>query len=74
MCSLRQDYDVAVLDEIQMIGDPERGHAWTRCVSLCPSSFVFVLDPHTIFADFPFVGPFAPIYLFLHAPSHSPLL
>ncbi|TFJ82406.1 hypothetical protein NSK_006315 [Nannochloropsis salina CCMP1776] len=32
MCSLRQDYDVAVLDEIQMIGDPERGHAWTRAL------------------------------------------
>ena len=25
-------YDVAVLDEIQMIGDPERGGAWTKAV------------------------------------------
>ncbi|KAM3569315.1 hypothetical protein VYU27_008589 [Nannochloropsis oceanica] len=32
MCNLHQDYDVAVVDEIQMIGDPERGHAWTRAL------------------------------------------
>lgn len=29
-----QTYDVAVIDEIQMIGDSERGHAWTRCVRM----------------------------------------
>lgn len=29
MLSLRKIYDVAVIDEIQMIGDPERGSSWT---------------------------------------------
>ena len=29
-----QTYDVAVIDDIQMIGDNERGHAWTRCVRM----------------------------------------
>jgi len=38
MCNLHQDYDVAVVDEIQMIGDPERGHAWTRYVPSFPPS------------------------------------
>jgi ATP-dependent RNA helicase SUPV3L1/SUV3 len=27
---LHRVYDVAVVDEIQMIGDMTRGHAWTR--------------------------------------------
>ncbi|KAL3863039.1 hypothetical protein ACJMK2_004821 [Sinanodonta woodiana] len=30
MCSVTTPYDVAVLDEIQMIKDPQRGWAWTR--------------------------------------------
>ena len=29
MCNLTEKYDVAVIDEIQMISDPERGYAWT---------------------------------------------
>jgi ATP-dependent RNA helicase SUPV3L1/SUV3 len=32
MLNLRDVYDVAVIDEIQMIGDPDRGRAWTRAV------------------------------------------
>jgi ATP-dependent RNA helicase SUPV3L1/SUV3 len=28
--NLEKTYDVAVVDEIQMIGDIERGHVWTR--------------------------------------------
>lgn len=28
MVSLAQEYDVAVIDEIQMISDRERGYAW----------------------------------------------
>jgi len=28
MLSMTRQYDVAVIDEIQMIADPERGHAW----------------------------------------------
>jgi ATP-dependent RNA helicase SUPV3L1/SUV3 len=30
MCSLQREYDVAVIDEIQMIKDGQRGWAWTR--------------------------------------------
>jgi ATP-dependent RNA helicase SUPV3L1/SUV3 len=30
MVSTIKEYDVAVIDEIQMIGDRERGHAWTK--------------------------------------------
>ncbi|MGL6174741.1 MAG: helicase-related protein [Cellulosilyticaceae bacterium] len=30
--NLEQIYDVAIIDEIQMIGDPQRGAAWTRAL------------------------------------------
>lgn len=30
--NLREEYDVAVIDEIQMIGDSQRGAAWTRAL------------------------------------------
>ncbi|MCI9121872.1 MAG: hypothetical protein HFG00_10190 [Oscillibacter sp.] len=29
---LRQHYEVAVIDECQMIADPQRGYAWTRAI------------------------------------------
>lgn len=32
MASLTTQYDVAVIDEIQMVKDPQRGYAWTRAV------------------------------------------
>lgn len=32
MVSLSTKYEVAVIDEIQMISDPDRGHAWTRAL------------------------------------------
>ncbi|XP_070608287.1 ATP-dependent RNA helicase SUPV3L1, mitochondrial isoform X2 [Erythrolamprus reginae] len=36
MCSVNTPYDVAVIDEIQMIRDPSRGWAWTRALlGLC---------------------------------------
>uniref|UniRef100_A0A4X2L514 ATP-dependent RNA helicase SUPV3L1, mitochondrial n=1 Tax=Vombatus ursinus TaxID=29139 RepID=A0A4X2L514_VOMUR len=36
MCSVTSPYDVAVIDEIQMIKDPARGWAWTRALlGLC---------------------------------------
>uniref|UniRef100_A0A8C6VTQ8 ATP-dependent RNA helicase SUPV3L1, mitochondrial n=1 Tax=Naja naja TaxID=35670 RepID=A0A8C6VTQ8_NAJNA len=36
MCSVNTPYDVAVIDEIQMIKDPSRGWAWTRALlGLC---------------------------------------
>ena len=30
--NLRQRYEVAVIDECQMIADPQRGYAWTRAI------------------------------------------
>ncbi|XP_008290691.1 ATP-dependent RNA helicase SUPV3L1, mitochondrial isoform X2 [Stegastes partitus] len=36
MCSVNTPYEVAVIDEIQMIKDPSRGWAWTRALlGLC---------------------------------------
>ncbi|XP_063290283.1 ATP-dependent RNA helicase SUPV3L1, mitochondrial [Pelobates fuscus] len=36
MCSVNAPYEVAVIDEIQMIRDPSRGWAWTRALlGLC---------------------------------------
>lgn len=32
MVSLRQEYDIAVIDEAQMISDPFRGHVWSRLI------------------------------------------
>ncbi|XP_043696249.1 DExH-box ATP-dependent RNA helicase DExH18, mitochondrial-like [Telopea speciosissima] len=32
MVSTEESYDVAVIDEIQMMGDPCRGYAWTRAL------------------------------------------
>jgi ATP-dependent RNA helicase SUPV3L1/SUV3 len=32
MASLVDSFDIVVIDEIQMIGDPERGFAWTRAL------------------------------------------
>ncbi|KDO33606.1 hypothetical protein SPRG_22092 [Saprolegnia parasitica CBS 223.65] len=42
MCSAGQSYDVAVIDEIQMIGDPERGWAWTRALSCLQAKEIHV--------------------------------
>lgn len=32
MLDIDQKYDIAVIDEAQMISDPDRGHSWTRAV------------------------------------------
>lgn len=32
MLDIDQTYDVAVIDEAQMIADPDRGHSWTRAI------------------------------------------
>ena len=32
MLDIEQKYDIAVIDEAQMIADPDRGHSWTRAV------------------------------------------
>ena len=42
MVNINHRVDVAVLDEIQMIGDTYRGHAWTRALLGVPASEVHV--------------------------------
>ncbi|KAH3902135.1 related to ATP-dependent RNA helicase SUV3, mitochondrial [Saccharomycodes ludwigii] len=37
MVPLTQEFDIVVLDEIQMMGDPDRGWAWTNAVLGCNS-------------------------------------
>ena len=32
MLDTEQTYDIAVIDEAQMIADPDRGHSWTRAI------------------------------------------
>jgi ATP-dependent RNA helicase SUPV3L1/SUV3 len=32
MTDLQSPFDVAVIDEIQLIEDPERGYAWTNAL------------------------------------------
>lgn len=32
MADLDKDYDIAVIDEAQMLSDPDRGHAWVRAL------------------------------------------
>lgn len=32
MLDIEQKYDVAVIDEAQLIADPDRGHSWTRAI------------------------------------------
>mmetsp|Transcript_4486 Transcript_4486/g.13608 ORF Transcript_4486/g.13608 Transcript_4486/m.13608 type:complete len:704 (+) Transcript_4486:161-2272(+) len=32
MLSVEEEYDVIILDEIQLLGDESRGHAWTRAL------------------------------------------
>lgn len=32
LVSVTREFDVAVVDEIQMIGNPQRGHSWTRAL------------------------------------------
>jgi ATP-dependent RNA helicase SUPV3L1/SUV3 len=31
-CNIERSYDVAVIDEIQLINDPDRGSAWSHCL------------------------------------------
>ena len=32
MASYNKEYDVAIIDEIQMLSDPRRGHNWTNAL------------------------------------------
>ncbi|KAL2083243.1 hypothetical protein ACEWY4_021016 [Coilia grayii] len=49
MCSVTTPYEVAVIDEIQMIRDPSRGWAWTRALlGLCADEIHVCGEPAAI--------------------------
>uniref|UniRef100_A0A3Q3ST10 ATP-dependent RNA helicase SUPV3L1, mitochondrial n=1 Tax=Mastacembelus armatus TaxID=205130 RepID=A0A3Q3ST10_9TELE len=49
MCSVSTSYEVAVIDEIQMIRDPSRGWAWTRALlGLCAEEIHVCGEPAAI--------------------------
>ncbi len=43
MCPLHNPVDVAIVDEAQMLGDPDRGAAWTAAIMGAPARRLFVL-------------------------------
>lgn len=43
MCPLHEPVDVAIVDEAQMLHDPDRGAAWTAAIMGAPAREVFVL-------------------------------
>ncbi|MBB2201282.1 helicase-related protein [Gluconacetobacter tumulisoli] len=43
MCPLHNPVDVAVIDEAQMLTDPDRGAAWTAAIMGAPARHLFVL-------------------------------
>jgi ATP-dependent RNA helicase SUPV3L1/SUV3 len=43
MCPFRTPVDVAVIDEAQMLADPERGPAWTAAIMGVPARAVIIL-------------------------------
>ncbi|HEY0847966.1 MAG TPA: helicase-related protein [Noviherbaspirillum sp.] len=43
MLDTNRRVDVAVIDEIQMLGDPDRGAAWTAAVCGAPAGIVYLL-------------------------------
>lgn len=49
MCNMNRLVEVAVLDEMQMIGDPDRGFHWTRALLGIPAAELHVCgDPSLI--------------------------
>ena len=42
LCDFRKRYDVAVIDEAQMIADPHRGGSWTKAIFLVDAAEVHV--------------------------------
>ncbi|KAM6943607.1 ATP-dependent RNA helicase SUPV3L1, mitochondrial [Xenentodon cancila] len=49
MCSVTTPYEVAVIDEIQMIRDPSRGWAWTRALlGLCAEEIHVCGEPGAV--------------------------
>lgn len=47
MLPTQELYDVAVIDEIQMIGDEDRGWAWTRAFLGCQAKEVHLCGDRT---------------------------
>ncbi len=46
MLDIEEQYDIAVIDEAQMIADPERGHSWTRAIlGLCAREIHICMSP-----------------------------
>ncbi|GAB6967888.1 hypothetical protein JCM25156A_19250 [Komagataeibacter kakiaceti JCM 25156] len=43
MCPLHNPVDVAIIDEAQMLTDPDRGAAWTAAIMGAPARHLFVL-------------------------------
>ncbi|RFD21174.1 RNA helicase [Komagataeibacter melaceti] len=43
MCPLNNPVDVAIIDEAQMLTDPDRGAAWTAAIMGAPARHLFVL-------------------------------
>ncbi|WP_249110353.1 helicase-related protein [Neokomagataea anthophila] len=43
MCPFHKPVDVAVIDEAQMLADPDRGAAWTAAIMGVPARHVFIL-------------------------------
>jgi ATP-dependent RNA helicase SUPV3L1/SUV3 len=49
MCPFRDPVDVAIIDEAQMLHDPDRGSAWTAAIMGVPARKVYVLGaPHCL--------------------------
>mgnify|MGYP000060857901 FL=1 len=47
MADLSRHYDMAVIDEAQMISDPSRGGAWTSAIlGLCADEIHICMAPH----------------------------
>jgi len=43
MVDFNQEYDIAIIDEIQMIEDPQRGAAWSRALMGVNANIVYVI-------------------------------
>lgn len=49
MAKLSEDFECAVIDEIQMITDPQRGWAWTRALVSLNADEIHLCGDHSVF-------------------------
>lgn len=49
MAKLHEDFECAVIDEIQMITDPQRGWAWTRALVSLNADEIHLCGDHSVF-------------------------